>query len=95
MNSEMDDDEIRVLGKTGQTVVYVFPSGGAEALRGELPSESESSQNLLTERLIEAGLISASQRDIALRDQQITGMQLSEVLIARGWITEEKLQAFL
>ncbi|MBD2095946.1 hypothetical protein H6F90_12385 [Trichocoleus sp. FACHB-591] len=95
MNPETNDDEIQVLGKTGETVVYVFPSGGAEALRGDLPSEPDTPENLLMKRLVEAELITASQRDTALRDQQITGMQLSEVLVARGWITEEKLQAFL
>ena len=91
---------IRVLGETGQTVIYVFPSGGAQMLRD---SEDQSSnclpqpqlRKLLGEQLIEAGLITVAQRDVALHDQQATGLRLGEILLMRGWLNEAELGTFL
>ncbi|HEY9748030.1 MAG TPA: hypothetical protein V6C63_05100 [Allocoleopsis sp.] len=95
-----ESTRVRVLGETGQTVVYVFPSGGAQLLRdneGEFsdrPSLSQS-RKLLGEQLIEAGYITAAQRDVALHDQKSTGLRLGEILLMRGWLDEATLNTFL
>jgi|GEM_PF-4443475 hypothetical protein len=38
--------------------------------------------------LVESGLLSQSQLDIALRDQQYSGYPLGEILVLRGWVQE-------
>jgi hypothetical protein len=45
----------------------------------------------LLKLLVEQKIISAPQVDIARADAEVTGMPLDEVLIARRWVTEEKL----
>ncbi|WP_256995694.1 hypothetical protein [Halomicronema hongdechloris] len=35
------------------------------------------------------------QKQVALYDQQVTGMDFKEVLLARGWIPEDVLKSFL
>ncbi len=45
----------------------------------------------LLKLLVEQKIISAPQVDIALADAEVTGMPLDEVLLARRWVTEEKL----
>jgi hypothetical protein len=42
--------------------------------------------------LMEAGLLTTAQLEVALADQQITGMRLGEVLVRRGWIKEETVE---
>lgn len=42
--------------------------------------------------LMEAGLLTQSQLEVALADQQITGMRLGEVLVRRGWVKEETIE---
>lgn len=41
--------------------------------------------------LLEQKLISPAQAQLLLADQEVTGMTVDEVVLARGWITEEKL----
>ena len=53
-------------------------------------SDSDSAKRL-TEVLLENNLLSQAQIELALVDQEITGIPLEEVLIVRGWITSEKL----
>jgi hypothetical protein len=45
--------------------------------------------------LVNKGLITSSQLDIALKLQNQTGMRLGEVLINQGWITERQLNRSL
>jgi hypothetical protein len=45
----------------------------------------------LLKLLVEQKIISAPQADIARADVGVTGMSLDEVLVARRWVTEEKL----
>jgi len=92
--------KIHVLGETGETVIYVFPSGGAQLLRDREESSSHclsqpQPQKLLDEQLIESGLITVAQRDVALYDRQATGLGLGDILLMRGWLTEDQLSAFL
>jgi hypothetical protein len=42
--------------------------------------------------LIEAGLLTPDQLEVALADQKITGMRLGEVLAHRGWVKEETIE---
>lgn len=41
--------------------------------------------------LLEAGLITAAQVMVARYDQKATGMRFSEIVIARGWLSQELL----
>ena len=45
-------------------------------------------QKRLGAYLLEAGLVSPDQINVALNDQQATGMKFGEVLVARGWLKE-------
>ena len=55
-------------------------------------SETHSAEALyrkpLGRYLVESGLLSQSQLDIALRDQQYSGYALGEILVLRGWIQQ-------
>lgn len=41
--------------------------------------------------LLEEKVISAAQAQLLLADQEVTGMTVEEVVLARGWITEARL----
>lgn len=128
-----DHADVEILGKTGQTVVYVFPSGSAQVKRGEAADKqspiqsrpkpqqlsdttssapstpspdtaatshpahpiSISTATPLVERLVQAGLLSAVQKEVVQYDQAATGMTLEEILIARGWFDEATMAGFL
>ena len=45
--------------------------------------------------LIEAGLLTPAQIEVALADQQLNGVRLGEVLVRRGWIKEETVEYFM
>ncbi|MGK7887896.1 MAG: hypothetical protein AB4042_01080 [Leptolyngbyaceae cyanobacterium] len=130
------------VGETGDTVVYIFPSGNAcvkkgakkarqsesaptanvsasvppkppapprppapkppVAFRQPTPpkppapsSSSASAPQSVGDRLVQSGLISANQLQVALYDQQSMNLELVEVLIARGWLDEAQLEGFL
>lgn len=42
--------------------------------------------------LIDAGLLSESQVDVALNDQQATGMRFGDILVERGWIKRQTIE---
>jgi hypothetical protein len=42
--------------------------------------------------LLEAGLLTPDQIDVALRDQKATGMRFGEILVARGWVKEKTIE---
>jgi len=42
--------------------------------------------------LVEAGLLTPSQVDVALNDQQMTGMRFGEILAARGWVKQQTIE---
>ncbi|MBE9042893.1 pentapeptide repeat-containing protein [Pleurocapsales cyanobacterium LEGE 10410] len=44
--------------------------------------------------LIEAGLISISQIELALREQEHYGLRLGEILVSHGWIKQETIDFF-
>lgn len=42
--------------------------------------------------LIDAGLLSESQVDVALNDQEATGMRFGDILVERGWIKRQTIE---
>lgn len=42
--------------------------------------------------LLEAGLLTTDQVDVALNDQRATGMRFGEVLVVRGWLKEQTIE---
>lgn len=53
-------------------------------------SNANNARNL-ADLLIEQELLSAAQAELAVADQEINDIPLEEILLVRGWITEEKL----
>lgn len=43
----------------------------------------------LGDHLIEAGLLNPYQLEVAIHDQERTGLRLGEIVVARGWVKEE------
>jgi hypothetical protein len=41
--------------------------------------------------LIDAGLLSPSQVDVALSDQASTGMRFGEIIVERGWVKQQTI----
>ncbi|NET08736.1 MAG: hypothetical protein F6K16_29380 [Symploca sp. SIO2B6] len=46
------------------------------------------------DRLVEAGVISSTQLQVALYDQQTMSLSIDEILIARGWIDQNTIEMF-
>jgi hypothetical protein len=42
--------------------------------------------------LIDAGLLTIDQVNVALNDQRATGMRFGEILVARGWLKEQTIE---
>ncbi len=42
--------------------------------------------------LIEAGLLTTAQVEVALNDQKSTGMRFGEILAARGWVKQQTVE---
>ncbi|MDX2228972.1 MAG: hypothetical protein NW220_05015 [Leptolyngbyaceae cyanobacterium bins.349] len=42
--------------------------------------------------LVDAGLLTPAQVDMALNDQKSTGMRLGEILAARGWVKQQTIE---
>ena len=55
-----------------------------------MTDESKSKPDL-GQILIDQNIISASQIQLAQADKEVTGMTLEEILLARGWISEQTL----
>jgi hypothetical protein len=45
--------------------------------------------------LIDAGLLNESQVDVALHDQQATGMRFGDIVVERGWIERQTVEYFI
>lgn len=100
-----------ILGKTGQTVVYVFPQGVAyksrnkqdlfsqlDPIKAELPTLLEAepiAPEALIHRLVDRGQLTEGQMQVARYDQQTTGMNLVDALMARGWLSPDLLDGYL
>jgi hypothetical protein len=55
-------------------------------------SASTSERKRLGGYLVEAGLLTPSQVDVALNDQKLTGMRFGEILAARGWVKQQTIE---
>lgn len=42
--------------------------------------------------LVEAGLITQAHINVALADQKATGVRFGDILVIRGWITEQTIE---
>jgi hypothetical protein len=42
--------------------------------------------------LVDAGLLTLDQINVALNDQQATGMRFGEIIVARGWLKEQTIE---
>ncbi len=42
--------------------------------------------------LIEAGLLTQTHIDVALADQEATGMRFGDILVVRGWLKEKTIE---
>lgn len=45
--------------------------------------------------LVDAGLLTQAQIDVALNDQKATGMKFGEVLATRGWVKQKTIEYFM
>ncbi|MGB8702144.1 MAG: hypothetical protein WCD18_22235 [Thermosynechococcaceae cyanobacterium] len=61
-------------------------------IRGNNPQTSLSESKRLGDYLVEAGLLTDTQIEVALADQLTTGLRFGEVLVRRGWIKEETIE---
>lgn len=59
-----------------------------------MDNSSVNANKPLGEILIEAGLISIGQIEVALREQKETGMRIGEILVFHGWILQETVDFF-
>ncbi len=57
-------------------------------------SEKSPGQGDLVEILIGKQVISSAQAQLARADQEVTGMTMDEVLLARGWVSQSQLEEF-
>ena len=64
-----------------------------EVTAGTAPAQPK--RKLLGERLIEAGLVSQDQLDLALREQKRTGERIGEILVSLGFVTQELISSVL
>ena len=55
------------------------------------PAQGKSSKDLV-KILIEQKIISSAQAQLAMADQEVTGMTFEEVLLARRWVDEATLE---
>lgn len=62
--------------------------------KSEPANKSQNQDENLLEILVSDGLISAAQAELVKQDSQNTGMNLDEILIARGWVKEEALERY-
>ena len=56
------------------------------------PKTTAAEMKRLGNYLMEAGLLTEAQINVALADQEITGMRLGEALVRRGWVKEETIE---
>ena len=90
-----------MLGQTGETVVYIFPTGDALMTRDAAnaatdlaasqpasmicPLPSLEEKALIDQRLAD-GKLTVAQVEVARYDQSVTGISLTEALAMRGWL---------
>jgi hypothetical protein len=73
---------------------YQVPAVGRSALRSNQMAQTGALKyrKRLGDYLVEAGLLTKSQVDVALNDQQMTEMKFGEILAARGWVKQQTVE---
>ncbi len=67
-----------------------------DAAAGPKPAEASSPKSMkLGERLIDSGLVTPDQLNLALREQKRTGERVGEILINLGFVTQEQISSVL
>jgi type IV pilus assembly protein PilB len=61
----------------------------------DAPPKTPTKRKLLGERLIESGLVTPDQLDLALREQKRTGDRIGEILVNLGFVTQELISSVL
>jgi type IV pilus assembly protein PilB len=61
----------------------------------DAPPKAPTKRKLLGERLIESGLVTPDQLDLALREQKRTGDRIGEILVNLGFVTQELISSVL
>src|SRR3972149_4025904 len=62
---------------------------------GDAKEKAPPRRKLLGERLIDAGLVTPDQLDLALREQRRTGERIGEILVNLGFVAQEQISAVL
>ncbi len=57
-----------------------------------MASDNAPNRKRLGGYLVEAGLLTPAQVDVALNDQKLTGMRFGEILAARGWVKQQTIE---
>ncbi len=74
------------------------PASDAETsriVRSMIDQKSASKRQRIGEQLIEAGIITQDQLNVALREKLKTGLQTGEQLVKLGFVSSSYLQSFL
>ncbi|HEY9847029.1 MAG TPA: hypothetical protein V6D03_12655 [Candidatus Caenarcaniphilales bacterium] len=64
-------------------------------MRNHFPTITYPETKRLGDYLVEAGLLTQVQIDVALADQEATGMRFGDILVLRGWIREQTIEYFM
>jgi hypothetical protein len=79
----------------GAAHVEPYPADGSDAPGDDMDDEQPVVRKPLGELLISAGLIDGSQLEDALREGRETGARIGEVVVSRGWATEDEVAKVL
>jgi hypothetical protein len=79
----------------GAAHVEPYPADGSDAHGDDVDDEQPVARKPLGELLISAGLIDGSQLEDALREGRETGARIGEVVVSRGWATEDEVAKVL
>jgi hypothetical protein len=56
------------------------------------PAQRLASPKRMGSYLVDAGLLTLDQINVALNDQQATGMRFGDIIVARGWLKEQTVE---
>jgi len=93
MSDPIDRHQIRPFPVAGRANVH--HADNAHSAHNSVPGNAGISfvnRKRIGDYLIEAGLLTKSQVDVALNDQQTTEMKFGEILAARGWVKQQTVE---
>jgi hypothetical protein len=102
MSDQIDRHQIRPFPAAGRVHAHSANGSahsanmnGGHAVHNGVPGKAGISfvnRKRIGDYLIEAGLLTKSQVDVALNDQQTTEMKFGEILAARGWVKQQTIE---